>query len=211
MLELTVILGVICILLLVMLSFQDRKNTNLTVENGLLKGRMESMQERIAEKDAVAPKERLTANGIEEAIRHAGYVPDRSENWIRFMVSGEPFYVETDRLPSVFVLRQFGVDSKEWEMDLLKQAAHLMSDELIMVKATFDEDKDGIGLRFFVAALDANNASFQENLTKYINIIDDGRRKMNEIYEGLVQEKRDAALTLNPFIQANSSENKVMS
>lgn len=211
MLALTVILGVICILLLVMLSFQDRKNTNLTVENGLLKGRMESMQERIAEKDAVAPKERLTANGIEEAIRHAGYVPDRSENWIRFMVSGEPFYVETDRLPSVFVLRQFGVDSKEWEMDLLKQAAHLMSDELIMVKATFDEDKDGIGLRFFVAALDANNASFQENLTKYINIIDDGRRKMNEIYEGLVQEKRDAALTLNPFIQANSSENKVMS
>lgn len=211
MLALTVILGVICILLLVMLSFQDRKNTNLTVENGLLKGRMESMQERIAEKDAVAPKERLTANGIEEAIRHAGYVPDRSENWIRFMVSGEPFYVETDRLPSVFVLRQFGVDSKEWEMDLLKQAAHLMSDELIMVKATFDEDKDGIGLRFFVAALDANNASFQENLTKYINIIDDGRRKMNELYEGLVQEKRDAALTLNPFIQANSSENKVMS
>lgn len=211
MLALTVILGVICILLLVMQSFQDRKNTNLTVENGLLKGRMESMQERIAEKDAVAPKERLTANGIEEAIRHAGYVPDRSENWIRFMVSGEPLYVETDRLPSVFVLRQFGVDSKEWEMDLLKQAAHLMSDELIMVKATFDEDKDGIGLRFFVAALDANNASFQENLTKYINIIDDGRRKMNEIYEGLVQEKRDAALTLNPFIQANSSENKVMS
>jgi len=211
MLALTVILGVICILLLVMLSFQDRKNTNLTVENGLLKGRMESMQERIAEKDAVAPKERLTANRIEEAIRHAGYVPDRSENWIRFMVSGEPFYVETDRLPSVFVLRQFGVDSKEWEMDLLKQAAHLMSDELIMVKATFDEDKDGIGLRFFVAALDANNASFQENLTKYINIIDDGRRKMNEIYEGLVQEKRDAALTLNPFLPANSSENKVMS
>lgn len=211
MLALTVILGVICILLLVMLSFQDRKNTNLTVENGLLKGRMESMQERIAEKDAVAPKERLTANGIEEAIRHAGYVPDRSENWIRFMVSGEPFYVETDRLPSVFVLRQFGVDSKEWEMDLLKQAAHLMSDELIMVKATFDEDKDGIGLRFFVAAVDANNASFQENLTKYINIIDDGRRKMNEIYEGLVQEKRDAALTLNPFLPANSSENKVMS
>lgn len=211
MLALTVILGVICILLLVMLSFQDRKNTNLTVENGLLKGRMESMQERIAEKDAVAPKERLTANGIEEAIRHAGYVPDRSENWIRFMVSGEPFYVETDRLPSVFVLRQFGVDSKEWEMDLLKQAAHLMSDELIMVKATFDEDKDGIGLRFFVAALDANNASFQENLTKYINIIDDGRRKMNEIYEGLVQEKRDAALTLNPFLPVNSSENKVMS
>lgn len=211
MLALTIILGVVCALLLVMLSIQDNKNTKLTVENSLMKGRMESMQERMAEKDAVAPKERLTADGIEEAIRHAGYVPDRSENWIRFMVSGEPFYVETGRLPAVFVLRQYGVDPKEWEMDLLKQAAHLMSDELIMVKATFDEDKDGTGLRFFVAALDANNASFQENLTKYISIIDDGRSKMNEIYEGLVKEKRDAALTLNPFLPTNPSENKVMS
>lgn len=96
-------------------------------------------------------------------------------------------------------------------MDLLKHAAHLMSDELIMVKATFDEDKDGTGLRFFVAALDANNASFQENLTRYIGIIEDGRQKMHQIYEQLVKEKRDAALTVHPFMPANPSENKVMS
>lgn len=211
MLTLTIILGVVCVLLLVMLSFQDNKNTKLTVENSLMKGRMEALQERIAEKEPIAPQEHLTADGIEEAIRHAGYVPDRNENWVRFMVSGEPFYVEIGRLPSVFVLRQYGVDTKEWEMDLLKHAAHLMSDELIMVKATFDEDKDGTGLRFFVAALDANNASFQENLTRYIGIIEDGRQKMHEIYEQLVKEKRDAALTVNPFMPSNPSENKVMS
>lgn len=166
MLVLTIILGVLIVLLLVMLSFQDNKNTKLTVENGLMKGRLETMQERIAEKESLSPNGPLTVDGIEEAIRHAGYVPDVKETWIRFMVSGEPFYVEIGRLPSVFVIRQYGVDTKEWEMDLLKQAAHLMSDELMMIKAIFDEDKGQTGLRFLVAALDANNASFRENLTR---------------------------------------------
>lgn len=211
MLALTIILGVVCVLLLVMLSFQDNKNTKLTVENSLMKGRMETMQERMAEKDPAPAMETLTADGIEEAVRHMGYVPDRSENWVRFMVSGEPYYIEAGRLPSVFLIRQFGVNTKEWEMDLLKHAAHLMSDELIMVKATFDEDEQGTGLRFFVAALDANNASFSANLPLYLSIIEDGRSKMSEIYEGLVKEKRDAALTVNPFLPTSTSENKVMS
>ena len=72
-------------LLLVMLSFQDNKNTKLTVENGLMKGRLETMQERIAEKESLSPNGPLTVDGIEEAIRHAGYVPDVKENWIRFI------------------------------------------------------------------------------------------------------------------------------
>ena len=211
MLVLTIILGVFSVLLLVMLSFQDNKNTKLTVENGLMKGRLEAMQERMADKESVSPNGPLTVDGIEEAIRHAGYVPDVKENWIRFMVSGEPFYVETGRLPSVFVMRQYGVDTKEWEMDLLKQAAHLMSDELMMIKAIFDEDKGETGLRFLVAALDANNASFQENLTRYLGLIDDGRRKMNEFYENLIKEKRDAALTVNPFTSAGQTESKLLS
>ncbi len=211
MLALSIFLGVVCVLLLVMLSFQDNKNTKLSMENGLMKGRMESLQERLAERESVSPEGPLTVEGIEEAIRHAGYVPDVKENWIRFMVSGEPFYVETGRLPSVFVLRQYGVDTKEWEMDLLKQAAYLMSDELMMVKAIFDEDKDETGLRFLVAALDANNASFQQNLTRYVDLIENGRRKMNEFYEGLVKEKREAALTVNPFMSSVQPENKIMS
>lgn len=211
MMTLCILLGVVCVLLLTLLSFQDNKNTKLTVENSLMKGRMEVMQERIDEKTAISSMEPLTADGIEAAIRHAGYVPDRKDNWIRFMVAGEPFYVETGRLPSVFVIRQYSVDTNEWEMDSLKHAAHLMSDELIMVKATFDEDEDGTGLRFFVAALDANNASFQENLTKYLSIISDGRQKMNEIYEQLVKDKREAALALNPYLSEPKTENKVMS
>ena len=211
MIPLTIILGIACALLLVMLSMQDNKNTKLAVENSLMKSRMEALEEKASSMDPVDRYEPLTSEGVEEAIRHAGYAPDRHEGWIRFMVAGEPFFVEIGRLPSVFVIRQHSVDTNEWEMDLLKHAAHLMSDELIMVKATFDEDEDGTGLRFFVAALDANNKSFQENLTKYISIIIDGRDRMKEIYERLVKEKRDAALAVNPFLPESKPENKVLS
>jgi hypothetical protein len=213
MLAFTIFLGVACAVLLVMLSARDNKNTKLEVENSLIKGRMEGLQDKLAQQ-APAFDEPLTAEGIAEAIRRAGYVPEVNENWVRFMIQGEPFYVETGRLPQVFVLRQYNVDTKEWEMDILRHAAHLMSDELIMIKATFDDDVDengGTGLRFFVAAMDRNYSSFRDNLMGYIHLIEDGRQRMNEVYEKLVKEKRDAALTVTPFLQAEQKESKIMS
>ena len=46
MLAFTIFLGVACVVLLVMLSAQDNKNTKLAVENSLIKGRMEGLQEK---------------------------------------------------------------------------------------------------------------------------------------------------------------------
>lgn len=213
MIALSIILGVACAILLVLLSSQDNKNTKLAVENSLLKGRMEGLQEKLAQQ-APDADEPLTAEGIAEAVRRAGYVPEVNEKWVRFMIQGEPFYVETGRLPQVFVLRQYNVDTKEWEMDILKYAAHVMSDDLIMIKATFDDDVDengGTGLRFFVAAMDRNYSSFRDNLMGYIHLIEDGRQHINEVYEKIVKEKRDAALTVTPFLPAEQKENKIMS
>ena len=204
-------MGAVCALLMVILYFQDRKNTGLALENGMMKVRIETMQSQIDGKGSVVPTEPLSVDGIEEAVRHAGYVPDRKEGWILFMVAGEPFFIETGRLPSVFVIRDYDVDTKEWEMDLLKHAAHLMADELIMVKAIFIEDEESTGLRFLVGALDANNASFQENLTKYLTLISDANRRMHEIYDQLVKDKQDSALSLSPCLPAPKSENKVLS
>ena len=96
MLAFTIFLGVACVVLLVMLSAQDNKNTKLAVENSLIKGRMEGLQEKLAQQ-APAADEPLTAEGIAEAVRRAGYVPEVNENWVRFMIQGEPFYVETGR------------------------------------------------------------------------------------------------------------------
>ena len=211
MTTLLIALGAACALLMVFVYNQLNKNNELLEEVGLLKGRMETMNRKTSDKESVSLGGPLSVEGIEGAVRFAGYVPDTSDNVVCFMVAGDRFIVEASRLPAVFVLKQYNVDPNEWEMDLLKHAAHKMSDDLIMVKATFFEDEDGTTLRFFVAALDANNASFQENLTRYLRIIEDGRSEMNDIYEKLVKEKRDAALAINPVLPAHKPNDKVSS
>lgn len=86
-----------------------------------------------------------------------------------------------------------------------------MSDDLIMVKAIFYEDAQRCDLRFFVTAMDRNYSSLRDNLTRYIGLLYEGKNRMNEIYENLVKEKRDVAVTINPFMPANQPENKVLS
>lgn len=186
MLAFTIFLGVACVVLLVILSAQDNKNTKLAVENSMIKGRMEALQEKTL---TTVPREEenLTADGIMEAIRFAGYVPERNANWVRFLTQGEEFFIDVERLPMLLVMRLYDVATQEMEMDLLKQAAHLMSDELIMVKALIYEREDcGTSLRFYVVSFDRDYYNFRSNLPRYISMIIDGNRRMNEIYNQLV-------------------------
>ena len=128
---------------------------------------------------------------------------------MRFKAQGESFYIDAECLPLVFLVKGYNVDPDEWEMDILRDAAHLMSDALIMVKATFTDD--GTTLNFFVAAQDRNYESFRANLTNYMRIIEDGQRKMNEEYHRMVDAKREAALAAQPYIPQVKQENKVVS
>jgi len=208
MLGLIICLAVFCFTLLLLLVRQSDRNEKTANENGVLKGRLETIQASHASQ--TAPEDPVTVEGIAMAVRFCGYVPEKGEQWVRFMAAGDPFYIETDRLPSIFVLRQFSITPQELEMDLFRHAAHLMSDELIMVKA-FVNDDDAPTLRFLVAALDANNASFQENLTRYVTLINDGRDKMHEIYSMLVEERKETSLPVNPYPPNKTTESKVTS
>lgn len=151
----------------------------------------------------------LTVGKIADAVRLEGFFPEIEETGVRFKAQGESYYVDAERLPVFFVVKSYNVDPENWEMDILRDAAHLMSDALIMVKATFSDD--GKALNFFVAAQDRNYESFRANLTNYMRIIEDGQRKMNEEYNRMVDEKREAALKANPVIPSVQPENKVLS
>jgi len=153
--------------------------------------------------------EPLTVEKIADAIRMEGFFPETEEDGVRFKAQGEIFYIDAGRLPLIFLLKSYNVDPKDWEMDLLRDAAHLMSDELIMVKATFLDE--GRTLSFFVAAQDRNYESFRANLANYMHILEDGQRKMNEEYHRLVDEKREAALAARPVIPSAQTENKILS
>ena len=153
--------------------------------------------------------EPLTTEKIADALRMEGFFPEIEENWVKFKVQGEGYFVDANRLPLLFLIKSYNVDPNDWEMDLLRQAAHKMSDELVMVKATFSDD--GKSMRFFVAAQDRNYESFRANLTSYLRILEDGERLMNDEYHKMVDEKREAALRANPVIPSVQHENKVLS
>lgn len=209
MLEVIIFLTVFSFVLLLILKKKDDKNTELAAENGLLKGRMEAAP--LNKAASKKPDEPLTVEDIEAAVRCAGYVPETNDDWIKFKVAGELFLVDASRLPLVVVLRPYNVNTNEWDMDVMKQAAHMMADELIMVKAVFDEDPSETSLRFIVAAIDRNYFSFSDNLMTYINLISDGNQRMREIYGELMENKLHPSLPASSLTSDKPKESKILS
>lgn len=153
--------------------------------------------------------ESLTIDKIAEAIRFNGYVPEiRDGTTVVFRVQGETYLVDAERLPLFFLIKGYNIDPAEWDVDLMREAAHKLSDELAMVKAAVsDDDKT---LRFFIGAQDRNYASFRDNLSAYLGILESGQRFLNEEYERL-DEKRNEALNAQPVIPPPVTENKILS
>ena len=197
-------LAAACLLLGYMVYDGDRKGTKTLEENARLK-------ERLAAAHDTRP---LDEEGIMEAVRHGGYVPDLLDGCVRFRIQGEPFYVVTRHLPRIFVDRFYRVEPKQWDMETLRHAAHLLSDEMVMVKAFIRDEPDedgGYELRFMVAAEDRTCAGFRDNILDYIGLIQDGSRRMTEIYEGLMAKRKEAGVPAKAFLPAEGQEGKVVS
>ena len=162
-----------------------------------------------AGKPAGDGSESLTVDKIAEAIRFNGYVPEiRDGTTVVFRVQGETYLVDAERLPLFFLIKGYNVDPAEWDMDLMREAAHKLSDELAMVKAAVSDDDEV--LRFFIGAQDRNYASFRDNLPAYLGILESGHRFQTEEYERL-DEKRNNALNAQPVIPPSVTENKILS
>lgn len=160
-------------------------------------------------KEETAGLEPLTLEKISEAIQFNGYVPQMEEGFVTFRIQGETFFVDATRMPLLFVVKSYNVNPDDWEMDILREAAHRMSDDFVMVKTTLAED--GKSMRCFVAVMDRNVESFRTNLPYYASLIEDGLRHMDELYRQMVEERRDAALAAQPTIHPVQQENKVLS
>ena len=156
-----------------------------------------------------ATREPLTVEKIADAVRIEGFFPEIDGNLVIFRVQGKTYYVDANRLPLFFLIKPFEIDPNELEIDLFKEAAHKMSDRLVMVKATISDDEKR--MRFFVASRDRNFESFRANLTAYMGSLDDGQRVMNEIYDQLIDEKRKLALEARPIVPLVKQGNKLMS
>ena len=185
------------LVLAVLLWYTDKVNRQANME--LLK--------RIPTADGTSPSaevQPLTVEKIADAIRMEGYVPEKEGNLVSFKAQGEGYYVDTDRLPMFFLVKWYNVDPTAWDMDILRAAAHKMSDDLVMVKAGVSEDDKT--LNFFIAAQDRNYESFRTNLVYYLHILNDGQQKLAQEYNRMVEEIKDPVLPDN-----SAAPSKIMS
>ena len=213
MIGLFICLGIFCLSLLLVLIKQDDKNTELAAENGLMKGRIETLQEWGVSAGRISPTAEapLTVEDVETAVSRAGYVPYTSDNKVQLMVDDRQFTIDTSRLPQLLICSDGVVQTSEWDMDLLKKAAHLTSDDLIMVKAVFHEHPDSTILNFYIAAMDRNYLSFRANLMTYINAINVGIIRIHEIYDQLMEEKQGTTPAGTQIIDADVQDKRLPS
>lgn len=139
---------------------------------------------------------RLDKELIMEAIRYNGFVPevDTDENWVFFKKLGLTYGIVTERLPMFIIMRHYDLDKKEWNMELLRQAAHKVSDEIIMAKVLLTgEDEDGIS--FQVTSFEDNYEHLKDFLCQYLSIIDESYARLFDIYNELENKKSEMSLT----------------
>ena len=139
---------------------------------------------------------RLDRELIMEAIRYNGFVPevDTDENWIFFKKLGLTYGIVTERLPMFIIMRHYDLDKNEWNMELLHQAAHKVSDEIIMAKVLLTgEDENGIS--FQITSFEDNYDHLKDFLCQYLSIIDESYARLFDTYNELENQKSEMTLT----------------
>lgn len=134
---------------------------------------------------------------IMEAIRYNGFVPeaDADENWIFFKKQGDTYGIVTERLPMFTIMRHYDLDKSEWDMELLHQAAHMVSDEIVMAKVLFTgEDEDGIS--FQLTSFEGDYGHLKDFLCRYLSIIDESYALLFDAYNKLEKKRKEARLCL---------------
>lgn len=139
---------------------------------------------------------RLDRELIMEAIRYNGFVPevDTDENWVFFKKLGLTYGIVTDRLPMFIIMRHYDLDKNEWNMELLHQAAHKVSDDIIMAKVLLTgEDEDGIS--FQLTSFEDDYDHLKDFLCQYLSIINESYARLFDIYNELENKKSEKSLT----------------
>lgn len=149
----------------------------------------------------------ITLESVESVISELGLKPVRGEDWVEFTLTEAPHYsIIIDQLPMVFVSRSYNVDPADWDMELFKQAAHRLSDELAMVKAIVDEKPGSITLRFLVAAIERTTSSLKSNLMTYVELIKQGGSRLTDVYHFLKKQK-ETMFSMGPFVGTSNGNN----
>lgn len=144
----------------------------------------------------------LDTNLTMEAIRSNGFEPELNGHWISFSVKGELYYVNTEYLPILIMMERYNIDSKEWDLRLVRQAAQQVSDDMVMVKV-FLLDKSDYTITFQIASIENKYEHLNDCLTNYIDILRESKIRFITTYCELEQRE---ILTDRTLIESNRKE-----
>ncbi len=190
------IVAFIAIVFILLYMKENEKCEDLKYENDKLKKNAVQASTVSAASVDDQGSRRLDRELIMEAIRYNGFVPevDTDENWIFFKKLGLTYGIVTERLPMFIIMRHYDLDKNEWNMELLHQAAHKVSDDVIMAKVLLTgEDEDGIS--FQLTSFEDDYDHLKDFLCQYLSIIDESYARLFDIYNELENKKSDMSLT----------------
>lgn len=190
------IVAFIAIVFILLYMKENEKCEDLKYENDKLKKNAVQASTVSAASVDDQGSRRLDRELIMEAIRYNGFVPevDTDENWIFFKKLGLTYGIVTERLPMFIIMRHYDLDKKEWNMELLRQAAHKVSDEIIMAKVLLTgEDENGIS--FQITSFEDDYEHLKDFLCQYLSIIDESYARLFDIYNELENQKSEMTLT----------------
>ncbi len=208
-------LSVFCFILLLILGKQDEKDSSLSVENRLLKDRLTILQDAGARPSDEIPQpeqhdKKLTQELVCEAVRFNGYVPTPDDGFVMFMVGGEKYFIQTERIPYLLIDKSYAIQKADYDMVLFRRAASEVTSQIIMGKVIISDD--GSSLRFNLDSFENRYEHFRDALPTFIGIINETQQRFGRRYDELkAEQERQRKAILGPFVQGERPEGKVMS
>ena len=154
----------------------------------------------------------LTPDLVADVVKFNGYVPDKKEDAVFFMVQGERYYVPTDMLPCVAIMKRFSISEGNYDIALMREAARKTTESKFMGKAGVSED--GKSLIFFTASIEPKYGHFRDVFNDSVSVVNDTENLFGETYNQMLRDKEDMAkLEANgiPVESAGKREGKIVS
>ena len=163
----------------------------LKVVDGFQKFKANSLEEEV-----VSLKERLNKaelplmiESAARAVTDAGYAPRIKDHYVIFKVEGVDVFIDCAQLPQVYISIFYNIDTATEDLELVKAAAGVVTDEMFMAKAVVGEN-DGIPyIKFFIAAIEHGYSNFRDNLDSYVWLIFRAYSKSIEYYNNYIAKR----------------------
>ena len=129
----------------------------------------------------------LTPDLVVDVVKYNGYVPDRGEDGVLFMIQGERYFVPTDMLPCVAIMKRFNISEGNYDIALMREAARKATESRWMGKCGLSDD--GKLLTFFMASIEHKYGHFRDEFNDFVSIVDQLERDFGETYNQMVRDK----------------------